>query len=184
MTDHVWPEEWTTEEREKFLEQLIDIYAKPITNFAYTYVKDWGTAEDIAQDVFIKVNEHLDTFRQEASLQTWIYQIAANRSKDILRKKYFKTTFVTDLVEKMILKRDEHTPEKHVMQITEGEELAQMVLDLPVKFREVIILYYYHDLSTTAISQFLNINAATVKSRLQRGRHRLKDILLEEKIHE
>ncbi|WP_157800953.1 sigma-70 family RNA polymerase sigma factor [Bacillus solitudinis] len=184
MSNHDFLENSKFKNKEQLIEELIELYAKQITNFSFTYVKDWGMAEDITQDVFIKVYDNLDTFRHEGSLKTWIYQIAANRSKDILRNSYFKTTIVSDLLESLMPKKGNTSPEDTVIQIAEDKTLAKNVLALPVKYREVIILYYYHEMSSTEISQFLQVNVGTVKSRLQRGRQRLKVTLTKESEYE
>ncbi|MCL7746799.1 sigma-70 family RNA polymerase sigma factor [Halalkalibacter alkaliphilus] len=165
----------TEKEKEDLLEVIIHTYGKQVTNFAYTYVKDWGIAEDVAQDVFIKVFQHLHQFRKDSSLKTWIYQITANHCKDLLRKKYFQSTFLTDLVGqiingKAVIESSEHT----FLQVNQEKEMAKQVLHLPVKYREIMILYYYEELSTEEIGTFLQISVSTVKTRLQRGRERLK----------
>ncbi|MDT8858870.1 sigma-70 family RNA polymerase sigma factor [Alkalihalobacillus sp. MEB130] len=165
----------TEREKEEILEFIVDTYGKPVTNFAFTYVKDWGLAEDIAQDVFLKVFDHLHQFRRDASLKTWIYQITANQCKDLMRKKYFKTTLLTDWVGNILNnQRQETSAESKVLQVSQEREIAQEVLRLPIKYREIIILYYYEELSTVKISQFLQMSVATVKTRLQRGRQQLK----------
>jgi len=160
-------------DKEKTIEELIDSYGKKLTNFVYTYVKDWGIAEDITQEVFITVFKKLDSFNNHSSLKTWVYTIAANKSKDYLRKGYFKKNILSNMIR--FIMSEEKTPEKVLLEKVHHLELAESFMKLPVNYREVIFLYYYEELSTTEISELLETKISTVKSRLIRARKILKN---------
>ncbi|WP_169891100.1 sigma-70 family RNA polymerase sigma factor [Litchfieldia alkalitelluris] len=160
------------EKKRELVEGLIDQYGKALINFAYTYVKDWSLAEDIVQEVFISVYK-ADQYVNITAYKAWLFTITANKSKDLLRRKYFKTDLFVG-IRNYFWKAITHTPEMEVMADAENRLVSTQVFDLPIKYREVIILYYYEDLSTSEISDLLRLNPSTVKSRLQRGRHLLK----------
>ncbi|MCD8501888.1 MAG: sigma-70 family RNA polymerase sigma factor [Bacillaceae bacterium] len=160
-----------------FFEGLIDSYYKKLMNLAYTYVKDWSTAEDIVQDVFIKVFHKMEQFEERSSIKTWLYRITMNQCKDYLRKSYIKRVVITGIMDKLSPVDDE-TPERSFEKVSMDKDLAECILQLPLKYREAIILYYYEDLSIPEMSDLLKEKEATMKSRIQRARKRLKDILL------
>ena len=76
--------------KEVLVEDLMQKHGNELTNLAYTYVHDWGRAEEIIQDVFFKCYKNLDAFRGDASYKTWLYRIAINRCRDEMRKASFR----------------------------------------------------------------------------------------------
>lgn len=154
------------------LEEAVTNYGKQMTNLAYTYVKDWSLAEDIIQEVFIKALRNMNKFRGQSSLKTWLYSITANHCKDYLRSSYFRRVVLSNVFPLR------HKDEEKVN--GENHNLSTYVIKLPVKYREVIILHYYEDLKIREISELLEVNEATIKSRLQRARKILKNKLGEE----
>ncbi|HEU5139218.1 MAG TPA: sigma-70 family RNA polymerase sigma factor [Bacillales bacterium] len=167
--------------REQLIEQIVEQYGKAMMNFAYTYLKDWSAAEDVVQDALIKIYDRLETFEERSAVKTWLYSITANQCKDYLRKSYVRKVLPTGLREHRMRSR-EGLPEEQLAQKDSTEQLAGQIFSLPVKYREMIVLYYYEDLSTNEISDLLNVNVSTVKSRLQRAREKLKSVLKEGKL--
>ncbi|WP_442599938.1 sigma-70 family RNA polymerase sigma factor [Neobacillus sp. D3-1R] len=162
--------------KELILEELILEYEKSIVNLAYTYVHNWNTAEDISQEVFIKVFKKLDSFNHQSNIKTWIYRITINHCKDYLKSKFFRSTFLTDIIHPFIPKSEGNSLEIEHFKKIENSELAYDVLQLNMKYREAIILFYYEDLSISEISSLLNINPSTVRTRLERGRKKLREL--------
>ncbi|REJ05632.1 sigma-70 family RNA polymerase sigma factor [Halobacillus trueperi] len=162
----------TYNSKEYALDELMDSHSKKVYLLAYSYVKDQGTAEDITQDVFIKLYNNLSSFRGEASISSWIYRITVNRAKDILRRrklahlkyplKYFEQENHTESTEEAYLKE------------SRKEQVLTAILSLPVKYREVLILHYFHDQSIESIRKTINEKENTIKTRLSRGREKLK----------
>ncbi|UOQ46525.1 sigma-70 family RNA polymerase sigma factor [Halobacillus salinarum] len=160
------------EEMDDLLDEIMDTYSRQVYLLAYSYVKDKGMAEDISQDVFIKVYRQYHHFRGDAALSSWIYRITANRSKDILRrKKLAQLKYPLKYFEK-----EQHTEstEKTYVKQNQKERILTAVLSLPVKYREVLILYYFHDQPIEQLSETLNEKENTIKTRLSRGREKLK----------
>ena len=84
------------DDRTELLRELMEAYSQDVFHVVLGYVKDRHVAEDLAQDVFIKVYDHMDSFRQESSYKTWIMKIAVNRAKDFLRSAARKMMVVDD----------------------------------------------------------------------------------------
>lgn len=161
--------------REEQIEFLMDTYGDMITKLSFSYLKDWGKAEDVTQEVFITCFNKYSTFRGESTVKNWLYKIAINKCKDILRSWQFKKVVILNTFLQEHLKDTSKSPEQQIIVQDEKDELVQKVLSLPIKQREIIILYYYEDLKIKEISDLLNLNPKTVKTRLYRGRMLLKN---------
>jgi RNA polymerase sigma-70 factor, ECF subfamily len=157
------------------LEELMSDYGEELTRTAYPYLKDWSLAEDAVQESFIKLYKNLHTFRGDASIKTWVYKILTNTCKDILRSATMKKVVLGNLFD--YKGHTEKSAEYTILNNESGKELAQSVLNLPLKYREVIILFYYQSFSTKEISQLLSITESTVRVRLNRGREKLRRIM-------
>ncbi|MFD1018359.1 sigma-70 family RNA polymerase sigma factor [Thalassobacillus hwangdonensis] len=160
--------------KESFIEQLIDDYSQGILWFTYTYVKDQQLAEEITQDVFLTCFQKIDQFKNQSSIKTWLYSITANRCKDQLRKKSLKSFLSLKREEQEKNRQDDKYPELILVEKLERENLANNVMALPAKFKEVIYMFYFEDMKINEISDILDVKQNTVKTRLNRGRNLLK----------
>jgi RNA polymerase sigma factor (sigma-70 family) len=158
--------------KEETVEWLMNEYGKKVVRLAYTYLKQEQLAEDVAQEVFIKCYKKLDSFRHESTYQTWIYTITVNLCKDKLKSWSFRNLIPSDFFSTN--KVTHHTPETSVLNLEAKRELSQGVLELPVKYREIIILFYYEDMSYNEIEELLGIGKPAIKTRLHRGRNLLR----------
>ncbi|WP_332647805.1 sigma-70 family RNA polymerase sigma factor [Lysinibacillus sp. 54212] len=154
------------------LEWAMDEYGELLIRLAYTYVKDIHVAEDIIQDVFLKVYEKDDGFRFESSYKTYLYQITINRCKDYLKSWSFRSLFFTD--NRLSEAETNESTENTMIRFEEDFELGEKVLALPIKYREVLILHYYQDYSISEVSSILGISQNTVNTRLRRAKERIK----------
>lgn len=160
--------------REEKLVWLMNEYGTDVARLAFTYTKQKQLSEDIAQEVFIKCYENLDNFRNESAYKTWLYRITVNLCKDKLRSWSFKNLVFTEIFK---TKSTSKSPEMELVGQEEKRIVSEKILSLPIKYREVIILYYYEEMSYTQISDLLQINLPTIKSRLHRARFLLKKLL-------
>ncbi|MFC4323277.1 RNA polymerase sigma factor [Litchfieldia salsa] len=158
---------------DKSIEELIDEFGKPMMNLAYTYVKDWRLAEDVMQEVFVSIYKNADKLPHISSYKAWIYKITVNKSKDLLRKNYLKRDILLDFMGHFG-NNDKSSPEELFISSTERSRVTRTVLEIPIKYREIIILYYYEDFTTSEIAETLNQNVSTVKTKLNRARKLLK----------
>ncbi|MFE8701607.1 sigma-70 family RNA polymerase sigma factor [Cytobacillus sp. FJAT-54145] len=154
------------------LEYLLQEYGDSVKKLAYTYVKDWSIAEDIAQEVYITSYKHWDQFRGECSYKTWLFKITVNKCKDTYKSKWFN---VQGLLENISFKlKSTASTEHEVLLRSEARELSEYVLQLPIKYREIIILFYYEELKIVEIQELTGLNPSTIKSRLYRGKEKLR----------
>ncbi|WP_161993056.1 sigma-70 family RNA polymerase sigma factor [Sediminibacillus terrae] len=163
------------QEKELLLKELMASYSQKVFLLAYSFVQDHGMAEDISQEVFIKCYQNLNQYRGEASLSTWLYRITANTSKDVLRKN--KLAILMQPWQFFEAFKRSESPEVSYLKQDQREEVLQSIFSLPIKYREILILYYFHEQKVEEIAVSLAINSNTVRTRLVRGRERLKQVL-------
>lgn len=157
------------------MDQIMNEHSRYLVRIAYLYVKNWSTAEDVVQEVFITYFRKSDQFRNEASLKTYLTKMTANRSKDYLRSWKHKKDVLFDTVFTSVKGTDEL--------LLEQERLASLeknLFQLPLKYREPLILFYYDEQSITEIASYLQLNENTVKTRLRRAKHQLKEFFDQE----
>ncbi|ETI67587.1 sigma-70 family RNA polymerase sigma factor [Neobacillus vireti] len=163
----------STIDREAVLEIIMDAYGDRIKRLVYSYVKDWGTASDLTQEVFVTAYMKLETFERRSSFKTWIFTIAVNKCKDYLKSWHYRNMVMNEKVFSF-MKDKSKTPEEQVLRNDENRELLDAIWGLPLKYREVFLLHYYQDLSLQEMSTTLGIPITTVKTRLFRGKEKLK----------
>ncbi|KYG89187.1 sigma-70 family RNA polymerase sigma factor [Metasolibacillus sp. FSL K6-0083] len=159
------------------IDQIIDEHSRYLVRIAYLYVKNWTTAEDIVQEVFVTYFQKSDQFRNEASLKTYLTKMTANRAKDYLRSWKHKKDVLFDTI---------FTSTKGTEEVLlEQEQLASLeknLFQLPLKYREPLILFYYDEQSIAEIAAYLQLNENTVKTRLRRAKQQLKEFFEEEEV--
>lgn len=162
------------------LEVLMDTYGDEIKRLIYTYVKNDADTDDITQEVFVTIYEKLHTFQGKSTLRSWMYSIAINKSKDYLRSWNKRNQRIK---EKLTLsaKNNNHVEflEDRLIEQDEKQRLLANIMDLPLKYREVLILFYFKDFSTVEISSIIGVTEAAIRTRLKRGRDKLKQKLME-----
>jgi RNA polymerase sigma factor (sigma-70 family) len=161
--------------RDEWLEFIMNEYGERLTKLAYNYLKDWGMAQDVVQDVFITCLNQYNQAVKIVYLKSWIYRITINRCKDVLKSSFVKRYLFQNDLFKHLLNKDS-LPEVNLFENDEKVQLSQKVLSLPIKYREVIILFYYEDLPITDIASLLAVNQNTLKTRLKRGRELLRKL--------
>lgn len=164
-----------SDDRLNRLNEWMDQFGTDVLNVAYSYVKNYHTAQDITQDVFLRAYNKMETFRGDSGVKTWLLSITANRCKDHLRSWVVRheTNDLSEHLEAMYEATDD--TERETVVALERTSLWQQVARLPVKYREVIILFYQRDLSSAEVAQTLGISEPTVRTRLHRGRALLRE---------
>lgn len=163
------------EQRERLLTEWMDAYGNDILRLCYTYVHSWQTAEDLAQETFIKLYRHFTDFRGEAQIKTYIYAIAINVCKDYISSWRYKKVLISNTFQQVL--KTKETTESKVVQQSEKEQLVAKIEQLAPKYKDVLLLFYYADYSLQEISEVLDLPVNTVKTRLKRARGQLKDLL-------
>lgn len=158
-------------ESKEDIDRIVQEYGDSVLRMCYLYLKDYQLAEDVTQETFIKVYEKIDTFRHDASVKTWIMAIAINLCKNQMRTHWFRRTSLEYLPEPEV--RDTYG------EVLKNHVISNAIMRLQPKYREIILLYYYQELSVKEISNILGMKEATVLQRMKRAREQLKPFLKE-----
>lgn len=145
------------------LKEIMNEYSDMVYRLALARTKNISDAEDVFQEVFLRYFKHQDKIQNSDHTRFWLIRVTINCSKSLLTSPWFRHT---------VPLRDELTfssPEKG--------DVYYATLGLPLKYRTVIYLFYYEDLSIAEISKITNIKESTIKSQLSRGRNILKECL-------
>lgn len=162
----------------QIIEELMIEYGSELTFLAYSYVKNAEEAKDIVQNAFVAAFQHLPGFRGDSSVKTWLYRVTINKCKDHLKSSLFKRVVLfgsTPETNKKEAPIDENYLDKEA-----SNTIKKAVFTLKLKYREVILMRYYQDLSIKEISLILNLPEATVHTRLRRAKEQLAPILEKE----
>lgn len=167
------------EDRTMLLESWMRDYGTRVMHLAYFYLKDRHLAEDVAQEVFLKAYRSMDQFRGDSQVYTWLYRITVNLCRDRLRSGWHKH---------MVLPGDlppvsgGGLPDEEALKQDSRRRVLRHVMALPEHYREVLVLYYYQQLSTIEVAEITSLPENTVKTRLHRARQQLKQALAGEEV--
>ncbi|MDN4608851.1 sigma-70 family RNA polymerase sigma factor [Sporosarcina highlanderae] len=156
------------------LKELMFQYTEYLIRLAYYYVKDLQAAEDIVQEVFIKFYDSQSNYEERGEVKAFLTKMTANKSKDYLKSwSYRKVKLQNKLFQtEPVIKSDE------LVRKDEETIIGEAILQLPLKQREVLIYFYFHEMTIVAIASLLTIPENTVKTRLRRGRELLRNQLI------
>ena len=149
------------------MEQIYDKYHESVYRLAFAYCKNRADAEDITSEVFLKRFASRTVFENERHETGWMMRVTINQAKDLLRS--FRYRFSVPLEEAALCIE---TPEEH--------DVYHAVMELPVKYRSVIHLFYYEGYSTAEIAEMTGRSETAVRTQLHRARKLLKEALGEE----
>lgn len=170
----------------KSFDILITRYQQKVYSFVYRMVYCQEDAMDITQDVFIQIFRSVEKFRGDAKFSTWLYRIAANKTMDFLRKN--KKTSYIELDKIGALQLHAVMPDTELqgddpaalfLQEEKIRKLRRLIAGLPDKYRVVLTLFNYEELTYQQISESLEIPVKTVATRLYRAKLILKEKLRE-----
>ncbi|MGL5069019.1 MAG: sigma-70 family RNA polymerase sigma factor [Sarcina sp.] len=148
------------------VDEILNTFSNMVYRLAFSRTKNSYDAQDITQEVFMKLMNYGKLFECEEHLKAWLIRVTINSSKNLLTSAWFRKT--TPLEDKL------------VTYIREDSEVYKHVLDLPKKYRTVIHLFYYEGFKTVEIADILEIKEGTIKSQLSRARNILRDSMREE----
>ncbi len=144
--------------------ELMEKYKTALYKVAKSYLGSEDDIADVMQDTVLAAYEHIKELKNASYFKTWLTRILINQCKDFLRqqKKY--------VVSDKIVETSYEMPENN-------REFYELIKELPEDYRMIFLLYYGEGFKTNEIAQILDVNENTVKSRLRRGRDRLKQVL-------
>ena len=151
----------------KFLE-LYNSYSNDVLKLAFNFTKNIYEAEDIVQSVYIKLFQELKKDSTKEFNKKWLLKVTANESKNVFKNIWHKRVILND----EILQN-----EFDIADSLKNDELTTVLLKLPLKYRNVIYLYYYDGYKIDEIAEILKLRTSNVKSILSRGREKMKNIL-------
>ena len=160
---------------------ICERYSNRLVNFIFRFVYDMEEAEDLAQDTLVKVYKNKNSYKSIAKFSTWIYTIAGNLAKTRLRQKKSRKTTPMSQIGKddfNVIETISGNLEQGVKVDEEYENMLEKALTkLPIDFRMVIILRQIQGLPYEDISKIVDMPIGTVKSRINRARKKLKELL-------
>ena len=152
------------------IEELIDLYGDDIFRLCLAYLGERHLAEDAFQETFLKAWKNAEHFRGESSAKTWLASIAVNNCRDMLRSGWFRMQRRSQSIDQLL---DLAVEAAH----PQDTPIRTMVLSLPGKYREVILLYYDQNMKLKDIARHLRLSQNTVSTRLRRARKMLEKTL-------
>ncbi|AGF56592.1 MULTISPECIES: sigma-70 family RNA polymerase sigma factor [Clostridium] len=151
---------------DEIISQDLDHYGNMLLRLAYSYMKNIYDAEDVVQEVFVQLLKNIEKLESDEYKKNWLICVARNICKNKLKSAWFK-------------KHVELTEMPYYDEYKDSNVLNK-VMQLPLKYREIIYLYYYEDYTTVEIATIIDKKEATVRSLLSRGRNILRSELKEE----
>lgn len=143
------------------LDRLIRRYYDPIYSYCYHHTNDKQAAEDICQDTFVSMLEHIDEYKHYHKFLNYLYVIAGNKCKDFYKKK--KPLYLDEVPEAVGKKEFQKS------ELEERLVIKELIMHLPEELREVIILRFYQELKYQDIARVLQISTSLVKYRVKKG---------------
>ncbi|KON70303.1 RNA polymerase factor sigma C [Peribacillus butanolivorans] len=162
-------------EEDIWLDEIMTVYGQDILQLVYSYVKNLTVAEDLTQEIFVKCYKALPTYKKQSKLRTWLWKIAINHCKDYLKSWYHRNIEYT--VDERVEPQATVSVEETILKLDEDQMLSHTLMNLPIKYREVIYLFYFQELSIKEISEMTGISQGTIKTRMRRAKAMLKEKL-------
>ncbi len=157
------------------LDELANRHLGKVRNLAYRVVLCNAMADDIAQDVFVKVMRSAATYRKQASFSTWIYRITINTAKEYLRKKSSAKKLLDG--KQATNHHVNEPPDQSAMRVETAEEIEQTLAKLSVKLRTAIVLTAIEHLSAKEAAMIEGCSVSTMHWRIHQARKQLKQLL-------
>lgn len=149
---------------------LVEKYKDSVFNVAYRMLGNPTEAEDVAQETFVRAYTQLHTYKDTHRFSTWLLSIASHLSIDQLRRRRFLALPLENVPFLEWIADLGRGPEEAVLVGEASDEMQRILSMLPAKYRAVLILRYWHDLSYEEIAQALDLTPPLVKARLHRAR--------------
>jgi len=163
------------------IEALIYAYEKKVYNIAFRFMGNEADAWDMAQESLIKLYKNISSFESRSSFSSWVYRLTANTCLDGLRKRKKAPLSLDFTVESGISYEDSKNPlpEDHAISSERNKNIQKAINRLSSEHKAVIVLRDISGLSYEEIAESLGIGIGTVKSRINRGRAKLKELLIQ-----
>jgi len=151
-------------------EGIVRRWQGPLINMAWRYCRDRGRAEELAQEALVRAWRGLATWRRESSFSTWLFALAANVYRNEL-KRFPTFTLPMEEIAEPSRPADQ---QGRVEEKSRNEVVRRAVLALPKRYREPVVLFYFHEKDVAAAARTMGLPEGTVKARLSRARELLR----------
>ncbi|MRN55778.1 RNA polymerase sigma factor [Paenibacillus monticola] len=159
------------------LREMMDTYGPDVWNYAYFLTRSREQANDISQEVFLKAYRNIGKYRGQSSVKTWLLTITRNTAFSWSKNSFWRR-FIT--LGDQPLAVNAPSAEQEALGNQYANRIWEIIMELPDKNREVLVLDLQHGLSIAEMSGLLGIAQGTVKSRLARARDKVRKIIEEE----
>ncbi|MDE2771307.1 MAG: sigma-70 family RNA polymerase sigma factor [Bacteroidota bacterium] len=162
---------------------LVSRYSERLVHYLYGFLGDRKRCEDLLQETFLRVHRNRHSYQRIAKFSTWLYTIAGNLARSEYRKRKRRHMYSIQSVNKdneeyeMPLPDETFAPDKHAESALQDRYIHDALDSIPPNFKEVVILRDIQQLSYNEIAQITGLPMGTVKSRINRGRAKLQDLL-------
>ena len=172
---------------EKAYRELLGRYQRPVFSLVYRMVRDRELAEDLAQDTFVKVFNHLDSYNPKYKFSSWIFKIASNLAIDHMRKKGLDTVSLDgsrhastdEEIEstRISVASGDENPEELLVAKELGGEIEEAIGKLRAEYRTAIVLRHVEGRAYEEIAEIMDVPLGTVKTYIHRARTELREAL-------
>ncbi|WP_145415401.1 RNA polymerase sigma factor [Paenibacillus xylanexedens] len=168
------------------LASLMHDYGNDVWNYVYFLTRNTEQADDLSQEVFVRAYTGIATYRGDCSIKTWLLTITRNTTFTYRKSRFFRNSLWGETLSlesgqdqsgsrQMMRERSAHpSAEMEVIRKAHVHEIWDIVLALPEKFREILLLHLRYELTTVEIADMLRISQGTVKSRLSRAKVKVR----------
>lgn len=160
--------------------ELVLKYQKRIYDLAYSFTHNVEDAYDLSQDIFLKAFKAIDSFRDNSTFYTWLYQIARNACIDYIRKRKRRNLIIFGDMTVMTILSRENSSNRLINKLERDElnkQIRNAVNKLSKRQKQVLILRHYQDLNLREIAETLGLSVGTVKTHHFNAVHRLRKLL-------
>jgi RNA polymerase sigma-70 factor (ECF subfamily) len=163
---------------EAAIETLVRQHETGVFRLALSVVGDAAEATEITQQTFISALRSLPTYQEKKTFKAWLYTIALNHSRSHLRKRKARER-LNDMLSAIfrVEAQKQVSPEEAIIRNEKEDALWKSLHRLDERFRTVVVLRYFHEMSIAEISEILEVNEGTIHSRLHTARERLRDAM-------
>jgi RNA polymerase sigma-70 factor, ECF subfamily len=158
---------------------LVDKFRNPIYNLCYRMLSSGGDAEDAAQETFLRAYTQLHTYQAERKFSTWLFAIASHLCIDMLRRRRYPALPLDSVA--LWKQSNDPLPEDYALSAESSAEVRTLLKLLPEKYRLVVVLRYWQDLSYAEIAEATDLSESAVKTQLHRARRMMADYMMKRK---
>ena len=154
-------------------ESIVCRWHRPLINLAYRFCRERGRAEEMAQEAFLRAYRSLRQWRKDAAFSTWLFALAMNVYRSELRRIPAKAISIDEARELQDMRSAHGSFEDE----DRNRAVRELVLTLPAKYRDVIVLFYFQEMDISSAANILALPEGTIKARLSRAREMLRSKL-------